>query len=79
VYDDEFGHMLKGIVGLDTAKLSQTDWDLLRNLAVEQMRSRLDMRNAQFGTPLSQTEIERLKQGKSKPVAFDYAKAGLAA
>ncbi len=79
VYDDEFGHMLKGVVGLDTAKLAQADWDRLRNLAVEQMRARLDMRNAQFGNPLPQAEIERLKQGKSKPAVFDYAKAGLAA
>jgi hypothetical protein len=79
VYDDEFGHMLKGIVGLDSEKLSSADWNLLRDLAVEQMRARLHMRNAQFGNPLPSAEIERLKQGRLKPVAFNYAKAGLAA
>jgi hypothetical protein len=79
VYEDEFGHMLKGIVGLDTENLSPAAWDLLRDLSVAQMRARLDMRNAQFGCPLPSAEIERLKLGKSKPVAFDYAKAGLAA
>lgn len=79
VYDDEFGHMLKGIVGLDSEKLSSADWNLLQNLAVEQMRARFHMRNAQFGNPLPGAEIERLKQGRSKPVAFNYAKAGLAA
>jgi hypothetical protein len=79
VYDDEFGHMLKGIVGLDSEKHASADWNLLRDLAVEQMRARLHMRNAQFGNALPSAEIERLKQGRSKPVAFNYAKAGLAA
>jgi hypothetical protein len=79
VYDDEFGHMLKGIVGLDTEGLSEESWTLLENLALEQMRARLDMRNAQFGYPLPAAEIARLKEGRSRPVEFDYAKAGLAA
>lgn len=79
VYDDEFSHMLKGIAGLDREDLSQADWTLLKDLAVEQMRARLHMRNAQFGNPLPDAEIELLKQGKSKPIAFNYAKAGFAA
>lgn len=79
VYDDEFGHMLKGIVGLDSEKLSASDWNLLRDLAVAQMRARLHMRNSQFGNPLPRAEVEQLEQGTVKPVAFDYAKAGLAA
>jgi len=79
VYDDEFGHMLKGIVGLDSEKFTDDQWALLRGLAVEQMRARLDMRNAQFGSPVPADEIERLKGGKAQPIQFDWAKAGLAA
>ncbi len=79
VYDDEFGHMLKGIVGLDSERFSDEQWALLRDLSVEQMRARLDMRNGQFGFPVAASEIERLKAGKSPPIEFDWAKAGLAA
>jgi hypothetical protein len=79
VYDDEFGHMLKGIVGLDTERFSDAQWKLLQDLAVEQMRSRLDMRNAQFGYPVAAAEIARFKGGTAQPIAFDWAKAGLAA
>jgi len=79
VYDDEFGHMLKGIVGLDSERFSDEQWLLLQRLALEQMRLRLDMRNAQFGYPVAAAEIERLKGGTAAPVPFDWAKAGLAA
>ncbi len=79
VYDDEFGHMLKGIIGLDTDGLSEADWQTLQDLAVEQMRLRLDMRNSQFGYPVPAAEIQRLKLGTARPIAFDYDKAGMAA
>lgn len=79
VYDDEFGHMLKGIIGLDSAPSSSGQWALLEDLAVEQMRCRLDMRNGQFSYPVAADELQKLKAGGAPPVEFDWAKAGLAA
>ena len=34
VYDDEFGHMLKGIIGLDAETLDQAGWNLLTELVI---------------------------------------------
>lgn len=55
VYEDEFGHMCKGIVGLDKADLADEDWALMTTLSVELAALRIDMRNAQFTHPLSST------------------------
>lgn len=35
VYDDEFGHMLKGIVGLDAEALSDAEWRTLAEMSVD--------------------------------------------
>ena len=77
VYEDEFGHMLKGIAGLDAEGLRAADWATLERMALEQMRARIHMRNAQFGFPLSGAALERALAGRCKPLIFDYAKAGL--
>jgi hypothetical protein len=77
VYEDEFGHMLKGIAGLDAEGLSAADWATLERMALEQLRGRIHMRNAQFGAPLAGAALERSLAGRCKPIAFDYAKAGL--
>ncbi|HXP31508.1 MAG TPA: hypothetical protein VN832_10490 [Stellaceae bacterium] len=79
VYDDEFGHMLAGIAGIQTEGLADADWRLLETLVAEQMKLRIHMRNAQFGYPLSQARIEAIYRGEVKPVAFDFKRAGLAA
>ena len=76
VYEDEFGHMLKGIVGLDAEGLSATEWAMLERMALEQLRGRIRMRNAQFGNPLAGSALERALGGRCAPLAFDYAKAG---
>jgi len=76
VYEDEFGHMLKGIVGLDAEGLSATEWAMLERMALEQLRGRIHMRNAQFGSPLAGAALERALSGGGDPIAFDYAKAG---
>jgi hypothetical protein len=76
VYEDEFGHMLKGIVGLDAEGLSATEWAMLERMALEQLRGRIRMRNAQFGNPLAGSALERALAGGCAPIAFDYAKAG---
>ena len=79
VYDDEFGHMLKGIVGLDDEGLSADDWKRLAEISLEQLRGRILMRNAQFGRPIGEARLNELLAGKCRPVAFDYERARLAA
>jgi hypothetical protein len=79
VYDDEFGHMLKGIVGLDDGQTPAADWKLLGELVTAQMRARIRMRNAQFGNPLSEARLEEIFAGKVDPLRFDYERAQLAA
>ncbi|HJS30893.1 MAG TPA: hypothetical protein VJ924_02785 [Alphaproteobacteria bacterium] len=79
VYEDEFGHMLKGIVGLDAEGLSAAEWTLLEEMSVDQLRHRIVMRNAQFSYPLAETRLKELMDGKARPLAFDYEKAALAA
>jgi len=79
VYDDEFGHMLKGIVGLDAEAMSAADWKLLEELSLAQLKLRILMRNSQFGHPVADKRIRELLAGKCAPLAFDYERAQLAA
>jgi hypothetical protein len=78
VYDDEFGHMLRGIVNLDEENLTPEDWRRLAEMTREQMQARIHMRNAQFGHPLSEQRIQEIFAGRIEPVAFDYERARLA-
>jgi hypothetical protein len=75
VYDDEFGHMMEGVVGIDGEGLSESDWEELTRLTVEQLRLRLFMRNTQFSHPLSDERIGEILAGKIEPVKFDFDKA----
>jgi hypothetical protein len=79
VYDDEFSHMLRGILNLDEENLTAADWALLEQMTREQMQARIHMRNAQFGHPLSQARIREIFEGRIQPVAFDYERARLGA
>jgi hypothetical protein len=79
VYDDEFGHMLKGVVGIDALGLGDEEWDIFERITVEQLRSRILMRNDQFGKPLSDARIREIYAGKITPIDFDYEQAKLAA
>jgi hypothetical protein len=79
VYDDEFGHMLKGVVGLDGEGLSDAEWQALADMSVAQLRLRIRMRNAQFGLPLPEARVQEIFAGACAPIAFDYDKARLAA
>ena len=76
VYEDEFGHMLKGIVGLDAEGLTAAEWKTLERMALEQLRGRIKMRNAQFGGPLAGQALTRALDGRCPPLSFDYRKAG---
>jgi hypothetical protein len=75
VYNDEFGHMMHGVVGIDEDGLSAGDWAQLTELTVEQLLLRIYMRNSQFSFPLSETRIKEIIAGKIEPVKFDFRKA----
>jgi hypothetical protein len=72
IYDDEFNHMLLGIMGSDNSTLSGRDWDTLRSFTVEQMKQRILMRNAQFSFPVDDARIDELLRGKGERVQFDF-------
>jgi hypothetical protein len=78
VYDDEFGHMLAGIAGIEDAGLGEADWQRLGALVVEQLRQRIRMRNQQFGLPLPEARVEAIYRGEIAPIQFDWARAGIA-
>jgi hypothetical protein len=75
IYEDEFGHMLAGIVGLDGEGWSGGDFRLMEKLVVEQLEKRILMRNAEFSYPLSDERIRAIYAGDIVPERFDYAKA----
>jgi hypothetical protein len=79
VYEDEFGHMLKGIVGLDAEGLSKAEWKTLEEISIAQLKGRIAMRNSQFSYPLSERRFAPILAGDCAPIAFDYAKAQLIA
>jgi hypothetical protein len=60
IYDDEFNHMLLGILETDQEKLSNADWLTLETFTVEQMKKRIIMRNAQFSKPVSEKRKHHL-------------------
>ncbi len=75
VFDDEFGHMMRGVVGIDEEALNEGDWAELTELTMEQLRLRIYMRNAQFSQPLSEARIREILAGKIEPIQFDFNKA----
>lgn len=79
VYDDEFEHMLAGIAGIAEENLKDDDWALLERLAVEQLRRRIRMRNAQFSFPLAEERVQAIYRGDIQPLKFDFERARLAA
>jgi len=79
VYEDEFGHMLAGIVGIEKTGMRDADWTLMESMVVEQLKQRVLMRNAQFSQPLSQARIDAIFRGEIEPIQFDFEKARLAA
>jgi hypothetical protein len=81
VHADEFGHMLAGIAGIagiEDSTLGAADWERLGALVAEQLRQRIRMRNQQFGGPLSEARVAAIYRGDIAPIAFDWARAGLA-
>ena len=75
VFDDEFEHMLQGIVGLDAEGLSDGDWETMERLVVDLLKHRIHMRNGQFSYPLSAERIEAIYAGEIEPERFDYDRA----
>ena len=72
IYDDEFSHMLLGILETDNDQLSDPDWETLEQYTVAQMKKRIIMRNAQFSNPVSESRMNELLAGQAKPIVFDF-------
>ncbi len=75
IYEDEFSHMLLGVIGADEANLSQADWNSLTENTVAQMKKRIVMRNAQFSRPVPEGRLQELLGGNAEPVKFNFAHA----
>lgn len=75
IFEDEFGHMLEGIAGLDQEGWSADEFNLMEELVVDQLRHRVRMRNAEFSFPLSEERVQEIFAGKIEPEPFDYAAA----
>ena len=75
VYDDEFEHMLGGIVGLEAEGMTKSEWTRMEALVRELLKARVVMRNGQFSNPLSPERVAEIHAGEIEPVAFDYGKA----
>jgi hypothetical protein len=75
IYDDEFNHMLLGIIEADDARLSPSDWETLTQYTVSQMKLRMHMRNSQFSRPVSENRLDELLAGMAEPVKFDHQRA----
>lgn len=72
IYDDEFHHMLLGVIETDSEELSESEWVMLENFTIEQMKKRIVMRNAQFSHPVSDKRVEELLDGKAAAIEFDF-------
>ena len=75
IYEDEFGHMLEGIAGLDREGWSAEELELMEKLVVDQLRHRIHMRNAEFSHPLTEERINAIFAGDIDPEPFDYIAA----
>ena len=75
IYEDEFGHMMEGIVGLNDEPLSDHDFELKTELVQEQLRARIKMQNEEFSFPLTNERVEGIYNGDINPEPFDFEKA----
>jgi hypothetical protein len=75
IFEDEFGHMLEGIAGLDSEGWSADEFKLMEELVVDQLQHRVRMRNAEFSFPLTEERVQEVFAGKIEPEPFDYAAA----
>ena len=77
VFDDEFGNMLTGIVGIDDEELNNEEFEVLTRLVVEQLEQRIPGPNVPFSSPLNDQRVAETINGKIEPLEFDYEEAGL--
>lgn len=75
IYEDEFGHMLEGVAGLDREGWTAGEFALMEELVVDQLRHRIRMRNAEFSHPLPEERVEAIFNGDIEPEPFDFASA----
>lgn len=75
ILDDEFVHMLHGLVGMLDDQLPLHDLHMVKAFSVEQMKQRLLMRYVQFSQPITDQRLSRLLSGEADPIPFDYDRA----
>ncbi len=75
IYNDEFEHMLRGVMETESERLVADEWETLTQLTVEQLRLRIHMRNAQFSFPLSKERVQDLCDGQCAPIPFPFEQA----
>lgn len=75
ILEDERGHMLEGLRGIEREARSNAEWSTLAEIGAAQLRARIHMRNAQFGRPLPPDRIAALCAGSCEPLAFDFDEA----
>jgi len=75
IFEDERGHMLEGLRGLEREARGAADWSTLAEIGAAQLRARIHMRNAQFGHPLAPDRIAELCAGACEPLPFDFDSA----
>ena len=81
VYEDEFGHMLEGVIGLDGEGWSDEQLDLLEALVLEQLTLRMTPRPAsnRCATPSSASPSARTGSGRSTPATSTPSRSTTAA
>ena len=76
VFADEIRHM-RGALADVPAGWTESDWKLLASLVVEQCRARVDMRDEQFGHPLTRADRALIETGRIEPIAEVSTRFGL--
>jgi hypothetical protein len=75
IYNDEFDHMLDGMISSVATLEQESDWLLLEEFTVEQMQARCRMRQCQFSNPLPDQRLQTLLSGGGASLPFEYERA----
>lgn len=74
IYDDEAGHMMAGVHGLERVAKTEEEWEKVKKMVREISLQRVRMRNEQFGFPLSQARLREIDEGKIEPLPLPKAR-----
>ena len=76
VFADEIRHMRGALADIAEGS-AESEWKLLADLVVEQCRARVDMRDEQFGHPLTRADRALIESGRIEPLAEVATRFGL--